>query len=288
MHKYTGELALILTTILAALGWFFSKYAIAGFPPLGFLGVRFFLAALLFLPIAYRPLLQLSKPQLFSAISVGMAFAVFLSSWILAIHHDTNLGNGAFLLSLSMLIAPLLSRLIFKHALEKIFWLAFPLSLCGLYFLAVGNDGLHLSNESWFYLLAAFLSALYFVLNNKYAKDIPILPLTTIQLAVIGILCSLFSLCGENWNQTIPISTWGWLAASILISTNLRYLLQTFGQKHCNIANASIIMLFEPIWTLILSVILFSEELGFRKLLGCGLILLSLMVYRLLGVKQKY
>ena len=40
-----ADLLLLLVTILAALGWLFSKEALAGMPPLLFIGVRFFLAS---------------------------------------------------------------------------------------------------------------------------------------------------------------------------------------------------------------------------------------------------
>ncbi|CAH8242281.1 hypothetical protein VAEKB19_6410001 [Vibrio aestuarianus] len=36
-----AELILVITTLLAAAGWVFSKQAIQGLPPFGFIGVRF-------------------------------------------------------------------------------------------------------------------------------------------------------------------------------------------------------------------------------------------------------
>ncbi|MDU8924191.1 DMT family transporter [Pasteurellaceae bacterium LIM206] len=85
----------------------------------------------------------------------------------------------------------------------------------------------------------------------------------------------------EDWSQPIPTESYGWLAASVLIATSLRFLLQTIGQKLCSISNAALIMLLEPVWTLILSAVLFSEVLSWQKLSGCGLILLALIIYRL-------
>ncbi|WP_100052148.1 DMT family transporter [Basfia succiniciproducens] len=279
VKRYCGELSLVLVTILAAIGWFFSKYAIAGFPPIGFIGLRFFLAAIIFLPFAYKGLRKLTTRQSVLAGITGIIFTLFLAIWILAISGNTNFGEGAFLVSLSMLIAPLISWLIFKHKPLRSFYFAFPVAVCGLYFLVTEN-GLNFSANSWFYLLTSLLSAIYFVLNSQYAEHIPILPLTTIQLFVVGILCGGYSLYAENWLSEISFETLGWLFVSVLIATNLRFLLQTFGQKHCNIGNASIIMLLEPVWTLILSMILFSEILTWQKLSGCLLILCALVIYR--------
>ncbi len=40
-----ADLLLVLTTILAAAGWIFSKESIQGLPPFGFIGLRFILAS---------------------------------------------------------------------------------------------------------------------------------------------------------------------------------------------------------------------------------------------------
>ncbi|QSA19887.1 EamA family transporter, partial [Vibrio furnissii] len=45
-----AEIILVLTTLLAAAGWVFSKQAIQGLPPFGFIGLRFVTASLILLP----------------------------------------------------------------------------------------------------------------------------------------------------------------------------------------------------------------------------------------------
>ena len=133
--QFRGEAILFFTTLLAAAGWFFSKYAIADFPPVGFIAIRFLLAAVVFLPFAYRGLCQLSAIQLKMAGLVGFFFAINLIAWVLAITGDAKLGQGAFIISLSLLIAPCVSWLIFRNKPNAAFWLALPVSVLGLYFL---------------------------------------------------------------------------------------------------------------------------------------------------------
>lgn len=53
-----GEVILFFVTIIAASGWFFSKFALAEFPPIGFMGGRFLLAFLIYLPFAYSQFSQ--------------------------------------------------------------------------------------------------------------------------------------------------------------------------------------------------------------------------------------
>lgn len=281
MQRYKGELALFIGTILAAAGWFFSKFAIAELPPLAFVAIRFLTAGLIFLPFAVGSLRQLSLKQFTMAGVIGLFFALNLMTWIFAIHHAQHLGEGAFIMSLSMLIAPLVSWLVFQNRPNRLFGLALPTAVGGLYLLMAGQGGLHFSADNQLFLLSAAALAIYFVLLNQFAKQIAPLALTTIMLLVVGVICTLYSAFTESWQFQLSAQTWGWLAASILIATNLRFLIQTIGQRYCNIGNSAIIMLLEPVWTLAFSLAFFHESLTWQKALGCVLILSSLFIYRL-------
>jgi len=106
------------------------------------------------------------------------------------------------------------------------------------------------------------------------------LVLTCIQLFVTGVVGLFVSFITETWPDKIAFEVWGWLAMSILIATSLRYVLQTAGQKNTTTANAAIIMILEPVWTVVLSILWYDEKMGATKLIGCGLILFALIVYR--------
>lgn len=281
MQRYYGEMLLLIVTILASVGWFFSKYAIAQLPPVGFIGLRFIIATLLFLPFCYKQLRQFSRRDLAKGTLVGLLFTLQLLFWVLAIAVSNALGEGAFIMSLAMLVAPIIGWLLLKQKPHNLFWLALPLSLMGLYLISQVQGQFSWDLGSIFFLLSALCMASFFVLNNQFAKQLPSLALTTLLFATVGIGCSLYSLCFETWAMPISTSTWGWLMASVFIATNFRYLLQTMGQKYCNITSGAIIMMCEPIWTLLLSLLLLGEYLSWQKVLGCLLILASLLLYRL-------
>lgn len=67
---------------------------------------------------------------------------------------------------------------------------------------------------------------------------------------------------------------------SVLIVTSLLYALQTAGQKNTTTANAAIIMILEPMWTVVLSMLWYGEKMKLTKLIGCSLILFALLIYR--------
>lgn len=281
LTKYRGEMLLFVGTILAAAGWFFSKSAIEEFPPVLFVAVRFLIAGLIFLPFAYPAISQLSGKQILNAASVGIFFAGNLVSWILALQQSNNLGEGGFIMSLSLLLAPFISWGIFRHKPSKLFWFAVPIAVSGLYCLMAGEQGLQFSTDNTLFLIAAASLALYYVFLNQFAKAMPVLPLTTIMFFVVGGICAIYSLFTETWTVSASSTAWWALAASILVATNFRFLLQTLGQSYCNIANSAVIMLLEPVWILGFSVLFLAETVTTSKAIGCLLILSSLIVYRL-------
>lgn len=138
-----------------------------------------------------------------------------------------------------------------------------------------------LSLGNLIFLFSSISAAIYFVLNNRFAHNIPALSLTTLQVAVVGICCTTYSFCFEDFPEKISSESWFWFIASLLIATNLRMLLQTIGQKYCQVSNAAMIMLLEPVWTLILSVMILGEQLDWIKSFGCMCILMALVIYRL-------
>ena len=71
MRKYSGELILFFVTFIAASGWFFSKYSLEGMPQMGFIGLRFTIAFLIFLPFSYSTICKLEFFQIMKAVSVG-------------------------------------------------------------------------------------------------------------------------------------------------------------------------------------------------------------------------
>ncbi|MFY2508492.1 DMT family transporter [Vibrio pectenicida] len=270
---------LVVTTALAGLGWIFSKQTIQGLPPFGFVGLRFLVASVCLLPFCYKSLLQFTARQVLHALGAGSILAAALLAWIHAITVSATLGEGAFIVSLSMIIVPIVAWAIYKERPKRAFWISMPIAVSGLAFLSLQGGWKSSPGQLWF-LTNACLLALHFNVNSRLVQKLPVLMLTCIQLFATGVIALLVSACVETMPKNVDINIWGWFAASAILATSLRYVMQTLGQKHCNPANAALIMLLEPIWTVILSILWYGEQLSINKLLGCGLILLSLIFYR--------
>ncbi len=285
----TPLLLMVLVTLLAAAGWLFSKEAIRELPPAAFIGSRFLLAALLLLPLAWLREPPPTRAQLLRAAGCGTLLGASLLLWVTAISQSDALGSGAFIMSVATLMAPLAAWGAFRAKPGRHYWLTLPIAIAGLLLLSSsthwGGDRPEQTGVSlslfWF-LAAATTLGIQLAVHRHFAQSIAPTWLTCIQLAMTSLLGTLLSLLTEQWPEAgVSHGIWGWFAASVLIATTLRYWLLTHALSKMTTAHAALMMLLEPVWTLLLSTLCYNEPLGGAKLAGAGLVLGALVLYQL-------
>ncbi|MBB3047914.1 drug/metabolite transporter (DMT)-like permease [Litorivivens lipolytica] len=293
-----SDLLLLVVTLLAALGWILSREAVTVMPPLQFMSIRFLLASAFLALFARKQLPTIGLSGLIRCLRVGAVFGIAMSFWVVGLQQSSHVGEAAFIASLGVIMVPLIARLFFGEAIPFYTWLAMPFAVTGLAFLSLSH-GLRLESAQILLLVSAAIFALYFNLNTRAANSqsttladgrtsetakIPVLALTTVVLGSVGIITGLLSLMLEPWTKTLtefkPIFAF-WIIASALISTALRFLVQTYAQSLTRHSNGVVIMILEPVWVAIIAAFWFAESMSGAQLIGCGLIFLSLLVNRL-------
>lgn len=156
---FKADLLLVVTTLIAAAGWIFSKEALAGFAPLLFIALRFSGAGLFLALLCLKPLRRLNRSQIISALQVGVLFGIAMVFWILGLKFAQHLGVGAFLTSLGIVIVPLLNLLMGGEKPSRLVYLSLPFVLAGLAFLSLDSE-FHLGFGEFCFLMAAFFLAL--------------------------------------------------------------------------------------------------------------------------------
>ncbi len=278
-QQHRADLLLVATTAIAAFGWICSREAVAGMPVMAFIGVRFLLASVILLLFCraaeMRHTLRLIKPVILS----GLLQAANILLWIYAVARTPSLGEGAFIMSLSMLFVPLFAWLILRNRPANSFWIALPVGMCGLALLTIKQD-LHFQVSQLLFLGAALLQAIYFCVSTRFAGSVSVQSLAAVQLGCTGALALLLSLMFESWPLELGWDTGWWLLASILIATSLRFWMQLKGQSMTSAANAALIMILEPLLTVLVAALWYGESMTLQQMLGCLLILLALFYYR--------
>jgi drug/metabolite transporter (DMT)-like permease len=273
-----ADLLLLLTTILAAAGWIFSREAVQGLAPLLFMALRFISAGLILGAVGWSAMRLFTRLQWKSACLVGVFFGTALSFWIVALEMTNHVGVGAFLTGLGVVLVPLISLLFGDRSGPYVF-LSLPLVIAGLACLSLDSE-FHLGLAEVLFLLSALFFSFTFILNSRAATRMPVLPLTAVQLLVTGLISAMASLLLEEWHFEQSVSIWGWLIASTLIATSLRFLVQTHAQSLAPPSHTAIIMTLEPVWTALLAMLWLGESMTALQLSGCALIFTAMLVNR--------
>jgi drug/metabolite transporter (DMT)-like permease len=278
-HSLKADVLLVVVTLLAAISWMFSKEAVSEMPPLLFIGSRFLLAGIFLALFSQSSLIGLNPKQWIASAQVGILFGLSMCLWIFGLFHAKNLGEGAFITSIaSILVAPI-SYLIFKANVERSNWVALPVAFIGLGLLGLEN-GFHPEKSQLFFLGAAILLSLTFILNGRAAARMSAAALTAISLSFVGIMAIIISAYAETWPAEVTGSMAKWLLLSALIGTAARFLLQTYAQGLTTPSHAAVIMILEPIWTALIAAAWFNERMSTLQLIGCSLIFSALIINR--------
>ncbi len=276
---FKAEFILILVTIIAAFGWIFSKEALADMPPLLFVAMRFLIGggALLLIGRKYFSGVQWSdiKPVIF----IGAVMGLSMFFWAIGLKQTSNLGVGAFITCLGVVFVPLIGRFMFDERPPMSIWIALPIALVGLAFLALGN-GLSLESSHFYFLGTAICVAFQLNLLSRFLVSMNSLVLTSIQLTTAGVLLLIVSFSVEGAPLSISINVMGWVLASALISTSLRYFLQMYAMSMAPVSHSAVIMNLEPVWASVLAVLWFNEVMTLGQAFGCSLIFLAMLVSR--------
>ncbi|MHA0857166.1 DMT family transporter [Paenibacillus sp. CMAA1364] len=286
-----ANLSLLLVAMMWGSTFLIVQNAIAVLPPLAFNGIRFVGAAILLAfiltfiyPDTWK---QLSWAMVGHASILGVFLFVGYSFQTIGLLYTTT-SNAGFITGMSVVLVPFLSFLLLKHPLTKYIWISAGLALAGLFLLTFAGSSFNFNKGDMFILLCAVGFALQIVFTAIYAPKYPALILTTIQLAIVGILSVFSSFIFEDVGS---ISQFGHtimqpkvffaLLISIGPTSALAFWIQIVCQKFTSPTRVSIIYATEPVFAAITGAIFGGEVLGISAIIGCVCILSGMLLAEL-------
>ena len=272
---------LVVVTLIAAAGWMFSFNALRGLPPLLFIGLRFLAAGLILGACSGRRLYALRGDArlLRQGAGAGALLGGAMMSWVMGLHLTTAIGAGAFISSLGVVIAPIVAWLLFRERVPASTWLAIVVATFGMGFLAL-QKGMTVQLADLFFFGSALSFSVQFTLNSRFAGRYPALPLTAIQLFVVGVVALAASALLEAWPARVDAESWAWLAASVLVATAPRYFVQIWAQSRTSMHHAAFIMTLEPVWTALLAGAWLGQHMRPLQVVGSALVMCALLISR--------
>lgn len=216
------------------------------------------------------------------AIIAGVFFAGDLLSW----HHAVDAvgaGLATVLGNLQVIVVGLVAWIVFKERPPRPVLLALPIVLVGVVLISgVVGTGAYGPNPplgTSLGIVTAFAYAGYLLVIRRGSRDLrrPAGPvaIATASTAVVAIVYGVLS------HELDPIPAWpshGWLALLGITSQSVGYLIISISLPRLPAALVSIILLAQPVATVILARILLDEQPSPDQLIGVTLVVVGLAV----------
>jgi len=284
--KFVANLLLILTTILWGTSFIITKNLTKDMPIFLYLGIRFSVAIIAFVPFLIN-FKRFSKKLIVFAVLTGVIYYFVIVFQTLGIQ-TTTAGKAAFITGLGTIMVPFITWFASKKVLKKRIWLAVFISIVGMALLLLeGESGIIIGDL--LVLVCAFFYALFIVLNDRYVRIFDVYLYSLVQLITISLLSfvgSLFS--NENYDLfSNGLSFWLVIIYMGLIVASGTFIFQNWSQKHQDPSQTAIIFTLEPVFAVIFaSFILGNESMSIFGWIGCLLIFSAILITVLKNSKE--
>lgn len=272
---WIADLALLLVALIWGTSYGVAKQAIAYYPVLGFLAVRFLLTFLLLSPTLRTLASAQGRAALRAGIPIGLILlAIFLCETYGVAH--TSASNAAFLISLCIVLTPFVEWGLLQRRPHGRAFLMAVLSLCGAWLLTSDvHVGFNLGDGLM--LLAALLRAFGVCLIKKLTegKVLSSLTLTAVQSGVVGLgslLLAVFVLPGGLPALPQAPRFWGNTLYLVLLATLFAFFAQNYAIRRTNPTQVALLTGSEPVFGALFATLWLGERLGPSAWLGGALI----------------
>lgn len=282
-----ADLTLLLVAAIWGLAFVAQRMGMDHLGPFSFNGARFLLGAVSLLPLLliFRPNTA-AAPRAMLKGSMTAGIFLFLGASLQQVGLLwTSAGNAGFITGLYIIIVPIIG-LFLGHMTRMNTWVGGLLAVMGLYFLTVTQDneeGFNINTGDLLVLGSAFFWAAHVVVIGKLASQLDNLRLAIIQFFICALLSFLIALIFEMGSLTLNnlLLAWQPIAYAGLLSVGVAYTLQVVAQRHAPASHAAIIMSLEAVFAVIGGWWLLNEAFSQRAMIGCGLMLLGMIISQL-------
>lgn len=277
-----SEMLLILTTIFWGTTFIATNIMTQIIPPMFYMGVRYLIATLGFLPL-YPRLRHVTKEQLKIGIIAGTISCASFGIQTIGIMLTTAT-KSAFLTGLTMLMVPIIMAVIYKKRVPGRIWVSILIAIFGVSIMTFGGFE-SLSFGDILVLISDVLYAVYMIyLDNNLRKvetgsfSVIILAVMSIEFLITSVIFEPIGLIFGEMAPTIfawqNIATWLYMG---LVASVGATLCQNYGQKNVPASKAAIIFTLEPLFATFFAV-LFGEALKLNTVIGGIIIVIGVLI----------
>lgn len=285
MTQRQADATLLFITALWGTTFAVVHEAVAAYPPLALIALRFGLAFVLLVPALFRRL----PWRLYG---VGLGLGVFLAAGFVTQTAGlalTTPARAGFITGLSVVLVPIIDRLL-GSAIHWTALVGVAFSVTGL---AVLTFGCHLgwlgcsvfeaarperADGDLLVVACAFAYAVHIVGISRWAGDLPSAPLNAVQIGVVAAGAAVVSAATEGGMAWPAPPVAGRIVYLAVVATVVTFTLMLKAQRHTTPTRAALIYTLEAVFAAVFSWVWLDEVPSASVLVGGALMLLGVLV----------
>jgi len=288
--KLRADLMLLLAAAIWGFAFVAQRLGMEHIGPFAFNGIRFAMGALVLIPLVrYRSRQATEKPaplktDLRKGVILGLVLFAGASLQQFGVVFTTA-GKAGFITGLYVVLVPLLGLFVGQKTNRRT-WLGAALAVAGLYFLTI-TGRMHMDKGDMLVFMGAFFWATHVLLIGRWAPHTEPVRLASLQFAVCAVLSLVSALIFESDGWGGVPDALGPILYAGLLSTGVAYTMQVVAQRHAPPAHAAIILSSEAVFAVLGGMVVLSESLATRGLIGCGLMLAGMIISQIEPRKRR-
>jgi len=280
-ERLKADLALLAAAFVWGSSFATDRIAVASLGPHLYNVFRFSLGALTMLLLLGREVRGWTRTEWGGGLLLGLLVFCGGSLQQMGLRYTTA-GKAGFITGLYVVFVPLFLALLWREWPGWSSWLASLLAAVGLFLLSAVERLALAPGDGWV-LAAAVLWAWQMILIGRLASRINARRLVLLQFVVAALLSLVLTLVlgvERGVGVSLSVSWWAVLYSGVL-SVGLGYMFQAVGQRQAPASDAAVILSGEVIFAAGTGWLLLGETLTPQQLLGCGLMLMGMVLAQL-------
>jgi len=283
--RIKADFILILVALIWGSAFVAQRHAALEMGAFLFNGIRFWVGALVLLPLFYfNSSVNVKTEEFGQKESLWVILAGFLLFVASAFQQFgmkyTTAGNAGFITGLYVVLIPLFLSVIWREKINVVIWVAAVFSIIGLFLLSTnGNFGINLGDL--LELIGACFWAFHVILIGRLVNRIEIKKLAIGQYLICGALSLIFSLLIEINSLSGIVQSWWAILFTGIVSIGFGYTLQAVGQRFAPAPDAAIILSLESVFAAFAGWIFLGELLNLQQIMGCMIIFSGMLLAQL-------
>jgi drug/metabolite transporter (DMT)-like permease len=267
--------ALLLVTAVWGVTFVQVKDAVALYPLVAFLAVRFVLATAVLAPAGARRVATLGRGEVVAATALGLLLAAGYVLQTAGLERTTVSGTG-FVTGMYVVLTPVLALVVLRSRIGAAAWAGVAISTAGLAMLAGVHGGS--ATGDLLVLAGAAVYSLQIVLMERHAPRVDALAFTLVEMAAAAAALLAVALVRGELGVPRGWTVWGALLVTGIFASALAFLVQTWAQRRASATRTALAFAMEPVFAAVFGFALAGDRLGALGWAGCAAIMAGIVL----------